>query len=161
MYIRRSYQFRYICYSKVTDQAVWVYQGLSRQGMKRKYYRTVAEERKRKRQWAKRIKTCRNNLQHLLNECRAAMCILCTLTKEQREAIKTLQQMTDNPPEFGSPFLDHDRERRHQNYLAKHRNRNYKDEAFRKQERERIRKSKRIRRKETSVEIHDNHYYDK
>ncbi len=140
MYQRRPYQYRYICYSCVTGQAVWVYQGQSRKGMKRKYYRTVASERKRKQQWAKLLKARQANIRHLLDECMAALPILGTLTKEQREAIRTLQHMIDNPPEFSSPLLEHDRERRHQNNLEKRRQRYWKDADFRQRERERKRK---------------------
>jgi len=108
--------------------------------MKRKYYRTVASERKRKQQWAKLLKVRQANIRHLLDECMTALPILGTLTKEQREAIRTLQHMIDNPPEFSSPLLDHDRERRHQNNLEKRRQRYWKDADFRQHERERKRK---------------------
>lgn len=140
MYQRRPYQYRYICYSSVTGQAVWRYQGQSREGMRRKYYRTVESERKRQRQWPKLQQARQANIRLLLSECMAALPILGTLTKVQREAIKTLQQMADDIPEFCSPFLDHDRERRHQNYLEKRRRRYWKDADFRRHERERRRK---------------------
>lgn len=154
MYQRRPYQYRYICYSCVTGQAVWIYQGPSKEGMKRKYYRTVAIERKRKRQWPKRQRIWQDGIRHLLDECQAALPILGKLTKEQREAIRTLQHMIDNPPEFSSPLLDHDSERRHQNYLEKRRRRYWKDEAFRLHERER-------KRKKPQTENGDNRCYDK
>lgn len=150
MYQRRPYQYRYICYSCVTGQAVWVYQGLSRQSMKRKYYRTVGSERKRRRQWSKLQQARQTNIRQLLDECQAAG----KLTKAQREAIKTLQQMADDMPEFCSPFLDHDRERRHQNYLEKRRRRYWKDADFRQHERER-------KRKKPQTENLDNPCYDK
>lgn len=140
MYNRRPYQYRYICYSRVTGQAIWLYQGQSREGMKRKYYRTVENERKRRRQWPKLQQTRQTNIRQLLSESMGAMPILGTLTKAHREAIKTLQQMTDDVAEFCSPFLDHDRERRHQNYLEKRRRHYWKDEDFRQRERERRRK---------------------
>ena len=142
MYQRHPYQYRYICYSRVTGQAVWVYQGQSKQGMKRKYYRTVAIERKRKKQWVRLQKARQANIRHLLDECMADLPILGTLTKAQREAIRTLQHMIDNPPEFSSPLLDHDRERRHQNYLEKRRRHYWKDADFRQHERERKRRQK-------------------
>lgn len=154
MYHRRPPKYRYICYSCVTGQAVWVYQGLSRQSMKRKYYRTVAIERKRRRQWPKLQQARQKNIRNLLDECMAALPILVTLTKEQREAIKTLQQMADDMSEFCSPFLDHDRERRHQNYLEKRRRHYWKDADFRQHEKER-------RRKKQQIENNNNHDYDK
>lgn len=154
MYNRRPYHYRYICYSRVTGQAVWVYQGQSKEGMKRKYYRTVESERKRRRQWPKLQQARQTNIRQLLSECMAAMPILGTLTKAQREAIRTLQHMIDNPPEFCSPLLDHDRERRHQNYLEKRRRHYWKDADFRQHERER-------RRKKPQTENSNNHDYDK
>jgi hypothetical protein len=108
--------------------------------MKKKYYRTVESERKRRRQWPKLQQARQTNIRQLLDECQAALPILGKLTKEQREAIRTLQHMIDNPPEFSSPLLDHDRERRHQNYLEKRRQRYWKDADFRQHERERRRK---------------------
>lgn len=140
MYQRRPPQYRYICYSRVTGQAVWIYQGQSKEGMKKKYYRTVESERKRRRQWAKLQQARQTNIRQLLDECMAALPILGTLTKAQRETIKTLQQMADDMPEFCSQFLDHDRERRHQNYLEKRRRHYWKDADFRQHERERRRK---------------------
>lgn len=154
MYQRRPPKYRYICYSRVTGQAVWVYQGLSRQSMKRKYYRTVESERKRRRQWPKLQQARQANIRQLLDECMAALPILGTLAKAQREAIKTLQQMANDMPEFCSPFLDHDRERRHQNYLEKRRRHYWKDADFRQHERER-------RRKKPQTENSDNACYDK
>ena len=140
MYHRRPPQYRYICYSCVTGAAVWLYQGQSRQAMKRKYYRTVVTERKRKRQWAKMQQRRTANIKALLDECLAALPILGTLTKAQRESIRYLQSMADAPPEFSSSMLDHDRERRHQNHLEKRRHRYWKDADFRQHERERRRK---------------------
>lgn len=154
MYQRRAPKFRHICYSCVTGQAVWRYQGQSREGMRRKYYRTVESERKRRRQWPKLQQARQTNIRQLLSECMAALPILGTLTKAQRETIKTLQQMADNMPEFCSPFLDHDRERRHQNYLEKRRRHYWKDADFRQNERER-------RRKKPQTENRDNPCYDK
>lgn len=154
MYQRRPPQYRYICYSRVTGQAVWLYQGQSREGMRRKYYRTVESERKRRRQWPKLQQARQTNIRQLLDECQAALPILGTLTKAQREVIKTLQQMADDMPEFCSPFLDHDRERRHQNYLEKRRRHYWKDADFRQHERER-------RRKKPQTENSDNTCYDK
>lgn len=148
MYIRRPPKYRYICYSCATGAAVWLYQGQSRKAMKRKYYRTVAIESKRKRQWAKLQQRRTANIKSLLDECQAALPILCTLTKAQREAIEYLQQMADTPPEFSSPMLEHDKERRHQNRLEKRRRRYWKDAEFRQHERERIRESKRKRHKD-------------
>ena len=146
MYQRRPPQYRYICYSRVTGQAIWLYQGQSRDGMKRKYYRTVASERKRRRQWSKLQQTRQTNIRQLLSECQAALPILGKLTKAQREAIKTLQQMADDMPEFCSPFLDHDRERRHQNYLEKRRHHYWKDAEYRRRDKERKRESRRLKK---------------
>lgn len=125
MYIRRSPQYRFICYSCVTGHAVWVYQGQSKQAMRQKYYRTVKIERKRKRRWPRLQNVRTANIRILIDECIAALPLLGTLAKVQREAIKTLQQMADSPPEFSSPFLEHDRERRHQNNLEKRRRRRW------------------------------------
>ena len=158
MYNRRPYPYRYICYSRVTGQAVWFYQGQSREGMTRKYYRTVASERKRKRQWAKVIKARQTNIRHLLSECMAELPILGKLTKEQREAAKALQQMAEDLPEFCSPLLDHDRERRHQNYLEKRRRRYWADAEYRRANKMRLRER---RQQIKNAENNDNRDYVK
>ena len=147
MYSRQP-KYRYICYSCVTGAAVWCYQGQSRQGMKRKYYRTVASERKRRQQYGKLAKTRTANIKALADECQAALPVIAQLTKEQCEAIKLLRQMADNPPEFCSPFLDHDRERRHQIRLEKRRRRYWKDAEYRSADKERKREARRQKRLE-------------
>ena len=92
-----------IGYSCVTGQAVWIYTGPTKVAVKQAYYRTVQRERKRRRQWEKVQRQRSANISRLLDECIAAMPIMGDLTPRQREAIRTLRSMTDNPPAFVSP----------------------------------------------------------
>lgn len=128
-----------IKYSCITGQAVWLYVGPTKKSMLRSYYRTVQRERKRQRQWPKVQRQWRANITRLLDECIASMPLMGDLTKNQREAIRTLRTMADNPPEFVSPMLDHDSERRHQNRLKARRERYWKDAEYRRQNKERLR----------------------
>lgn len=112
MYQRRPYQYRHICYSCVTGQAVWIYQGQSREGMLKAYQRVRRDEIRLERRWPRMMKRCSANILSLLNECTAAISVLGNLTKEQREAIKTLQYLADNPPEYYSGFYNHIRAER-------------------------------------------------
>lgn len=147
-----------IKYSCISGQAVWLYQGPTKKAMLRSYYRTVERERKRKRQWPKVQQRWREDITRLLDECIAALSLMGDLTKVQREAIKTLRTMADNPPEFVSPMLDHDRERRHQNRLKARRQRYWKDAAYRQQEKERLRERRRkIKQEENKLNMN----YDK
>jgi len=112
MYQRRPYQFRYICYSCVTGQAVWVYQGQSREGMLRAYQRVRRREIALERRWSRMVERRRTSIRLLLNECMAAIPILGKLTKEQREAAETLQYLADNPPKYYTGFYNHIRAER-------------------------------------------------
>lgn len=147
-----------IKYSCITQQAVWLYIGPTKKSMLRAYYRTVERERNRQHQWPKVQQRWRANITRLLDECIASLPLLGTLTKSQREAIRTLRTMADNPPEFSSPLLDHDRERRHQNRLKTRRQRYWKDAAYRQQNKERLRER---RQKIKQEENKHNENYDK
>lgn len=139
---KKKYAHTEICYSCCTGEAVWIYRGSSKQAATRAYYRTVYKERRRRRRYARLIVQRTGNIARLLQECQAALPIIGQLTKEQREAIMTLQQLVDSPPDFCSPFLEHDRERRHKIRLAKRRQRYWRDAQFRTKEKERIRRNK-------------------
>lgn len=147
-----------IKYSCITQQAVWLYIGPTKKSMLRAYYRTVERERNRQHQWPKVQQRWRANITRLLDECIASLPLLGTLTKSQREAIRTLRTMADNPPEFSSPLLDHDHERRHQNRLKARRQRYWKDAAYRQQNKERLRER---RQKIKQEENKHNSNYDK
>ena len=112
MYQRRPPKYRYICYSCVTGQAVWVYQGQSRKGMLKAYQRVRRREIALERRWPRMMERRRASILFLLNECLAAIPILGKPTKEQREAAKTLQYLADNPPKYYSGFYNHIRSER-------------------------------------------------
>lgn len=128
-----------IRYSCVTGQAVWLYVGQTKKAARRHYYRVVQYERKRQRQWPKVQRQRSANITRLLDDCIAAMPIVGDLSREQREAIRTLRTMADNPPEFVSPLLEHDRERRHQHRLKLRRWRYWRDADYRQQNKDRLR----------------------
>ena len=89
-YRRRPPKFRYICYSCVTGQPVWLYQGQSSEGMRKAYWRAAKKEQTRARWFQRRTDRRTRRIQHLLDECLAAIPILGKLTKEQREAVRRL-----------------------------------------------------------------------
>lgn len=132
MYQRRAPKFRHICYSCVTGQPVWLYQGQSREGMRKAYQRTRRHEVALERRWPRLMKRRSDNILFLLNECRAAIPILGKLTKEQREAIKTLQYLADNPPNYYSGFYNHiraERRRRDKKSCRWHSNKRHETEV--------------------------------
>lgn len=112
MYHRRPPKYRYICYSCVTGQAVWVYQGQSRKAMLKAYQRVRRREIALERRWPRMMECRRASILFLLNECMAEIPILGKLTKEQREAAKTLQCLADNPPKYYTGFYNHIRAER-------------------------------------------------
>lgn len=129
-----------IHYSCVTGHAVWIYQGTSKDAAYRQYYRVVQAERKRMRQWRSWQRKWSGNIIRLMDECIASLPIVGTLTRAQRDAIRKLRAMADNPPEFVSPLLEHDRERRHQHRLKVRRQRYWHDADLRQRNKERLRK---------------------
>lgn len=143
-----------IRYHQTTGLAVWLYMGPTKVAMLRAYYRSVERERRRKRQWPKVQQRRQANIRHLLDECIAALPMIGDLTREQREAIKTLRRMADTPPEFNSPLLEYDRERRHQRALLLRRQRYWKDAEYRRQNKERLRQ-RRLRMKQQPPSPHE------
>jgi hypothetical protein len=132
MYQRRPYQFRYICYSCVTGQAVWFYQGQSRKAMLRAYQRVRRREIALERRWPRMVERRRTSILFLLNECMAEIPILGKLTKEQREAAKTLQYLADNQPKYYTEFYNHiraERRRRDKKSSRWHSKKRHKTEA--------------------------------
>ena len=107
MYYRRPPKYRYICYSCLTGQAVWLYQGQSQEGMRRAYIRVRRYEIALERRWQRMMNRRSANILHLLEECRAAIPICGNITREQREAIKTLQYLANNPPKYYTDFYNH------------------------------------------------------
>jgi len=90
-YQRRPYKYRHICYSCVTGQPVWLYQGQSSEGMRKAYWRAAKKEQTRARWFQRRTERRTRRIQHLLDECLAAIPILGKLTKDQREAVRRLK----------------------------------------------------------------------
>lgn len=107
MYHRRPPKFRYICYSCVTGQAVWLYQGQSREGMIKALRRAARKEQVRARRFQCVIARRAQSIQGLLDECLAAIPILGKLTKEQREAVRRLKAIIAEKQERYSAFYYH------------------------------------------------------
>lgn len=152
--MRPSLKATIIRHSCRTGRAVWIYSGPSKEAAKTAYYRTVKRERERQLRWTAIQRRRVENIKLLLQDCVAALPILSDMTGDQCEAIRILHELADNQQEFSSPFLEHDYERRHQNYLEKRRRKYWRDADFRQHERER-------RRKKTKTEMQDNYNYDK
>lgn len=112
MYHRRPPKYRYICYSCVTGQAVWFYQGQSHKAMLRAYQRVRRREIALERRWPRMMKRRQASILFLINECLAAIPILGKPTKEKREAAETLQYLADNPPKYYTGFYNHIRAER-------------------------------------------------
>jgi len=107
MYHRRPPKYRYICYSCVTGQPVWFYQGQSREGMLKAFRRAAKKEQTRARWFQRRTERRTRCIQHLLDECLAAIPILGKLTKEQREAVRRLKAIIAEKQERYSAFYYH------------------------------------------------------
>ena len=106
-YQRRPYKFRYICYSCVTGQPVWLYQGQSNEGMRKAYCRAAKKEQTRARWFQRRTERRTRRIQHLLDECLAAIPNRGKLTKEQREAVRRLKVIIAEKQERYSAFYYH------------------------------------------------------
>ena len=107
MYQRRPPKFRHIRYSCVTGQAVWLYQGQSSEGMRKAYWRAAKKEQTRARWFQRRTERRTRRIQHLLDECLAAISILGEMTREQREAVRRLRAFISEKQERYSAFYYH------------------------------------------------------
>lgn len=120
-YIKRPPKVTVIRYSCVNGKAVWLYRGQSHEGARKAYQRAAKKEQTRARWTWKRTESERSkNIQHLLDECLAAMPILGDMTKEQRDAVKRLKDIIQRKPERYSDFYKHlQGERRRRDYDRK------------------------------------------
>ena len=112
VYKRRPPKVTVIKYSCVTGQAVWLYRGQSIAGMRKMYWRARRWEIALERRWKRVMQRREKRILQLLDECQAALPILGELTKEQREAIRTLRRLAANPPKYYTAFYNHVRTER-------------------------------------------------
>ncbi len=92
---------------KTTGQAVWLYMGPSKAAARKAYQRARKKENTRVRWWANRIKRRADHIKSYLESLVAALSILGGITKEQQQAIRTLQRLADNPPPCDTAFYNH------------------------------------------------------
>ena len=153
VYHRRPPKVIVIRYSCTTGKAVWLYRGQSDLGMRLAYWTARRKEIALERRWPLMMKRRRERILRLLDECTAALPILGELTKEQRQAIRTLRQIADNAPKYDSSFYNH---------VRTERRRRKRDQEIRRKMREREAKEQAEREtKKQQQENYDNHDYDK
>lgn len=107
VYKRRPPKVTVIRYSCVTGKAVWLYQGQSTDGLRKMYWRARRKEQTRARWFMRRVECRKRNIQHLLDECMAALPILGELTEEQRDAVRRLKAIIKEKQERYSAFYYH------------------------------------------------------
>jgi len=97
----------YICYSCITGEPVWVYQGQSLAGRDKAYQRSRKKEVALARHWPVIKQRWQDNVLHLLEECMSRLPIFGSLTKDQRAAVRELRRMAGRPPQYHSGFYNH------------------------------------------------------
>jgi hypothetical protein len=107
VYKRRPPKVTVIRYSCVTGKAVWLYQGQSNDGLRKMYWKAQRKEQTRARWFMRRVESRKRIIQHLLDECMAALPILGELTKEQRDAVRRLKAIINEKQERYSAFYYH------------------------------------------------------
>jgi len=112
VYKRRAPKVTVIRYSCVTGKPVWLYRGQSIDGLRKMYWRAGRKEIALERRWPRLVKRRAARILGFLDECVAALPILGELTKEQREAIRTIRRLANDAPKYYTAFYNHVRTER-------------------------------------------------
>lgn len=113
-----------IRYSCLTGQAVWLYQGPSKQAARAAYRRACEREIKRVRLWRKMIEARKANIMHVIETCMADKPIITGMTPEQKVAAKKLLAMAKEECPCQREFYNHimeERRRRENDRLLRER----------------------------------------
>ena len=84
--------------SDTTGRAVWLYQGSSKEGARKAYERIRRKENTRVRWWGKRIKRRAAQIKAFLQKLIDALPMMGGMTQHQRQAVRNIQKLADNPP---------------------------------------------------------------
>ena len=123
--------------SCLTGRAVWIYRGPSKNASQSAYWRACKYEVERFKRWSKHVARRKANIQRLLTDCTAGIDIAGTMTPEQKAAARRLASLSEDPA-FNREFYDHVVE-----------------------ERRRMERDRKIRRKMRSRDSVGNRDYDK
>lgn len=93
--------------SCTTNQVVWIYQGPSKGAARLAYWRARKHEITRVRGWQRRVRQRADTIQSYLDDCMNALPLMSPLSKAQREAIKTLQAIIQQPMPCDTVFYNH------------------------------------------------------
>lgn len=93
--------------SCTTGKVVWIYRAPTKGAARVAYMRTKRRENTRVRWWknriARRAKVIRDYLQRLID----TLPLLGDITQEQRQAIRDIQHLADNPPPCDTGLYNH------------------------------------------------------
>lgn len=84
--------------SDTTGRAVWLYQGTSKQAARKAYERVRRKETSRIRSWKNRMKRREKAILAFLEKLVDALPMMVGMTQEQRQAVRNIQKIADNPP---------------------------------------------------------------
>lgn len=87
-----------IRYSDTTGRAIWLYQGSSKEGARKAYERIRRKENTRVRWWKNRVKRRAAQIKAFLEKLLEALPMMGGMTQKQRQAIRDIQRLADNPP---------------------------------------------------------------
>lgn len=96
-----------ICYSCVTGEAVWLYQGPTRQAARVAYRRACERELKRVHEWDKMIAERKANIKRLLSDCMAEIPISASMTLGQQTAARQLLSIAGSAFPCCRDFYNH------------------------------------------------------
>ena len=101
-----------IRYSDTTGRAVWLYQGSSKEGARKAYERVGNKEISRVRWWKNRIKRRAARIKAFLEKLIDELPMMGGMTQKQRQAIRDIQRLADNPPPCDTGLYNHVRRER-------------------------------------------------
>lgn len=93
--------------SCVTDKVIWIYRGPSQIAAKRAYYRARCKEIERVCHWQEVTNRRRSNINLLINNLLADLPIMTSLTSEQEEVLRQIQEICNQDIRHDTEFYAH------------------------------------------------------
>ena len=109
--------------SRTTGRIVWIYQAPTKEAARQAFHRIRRRENTRVRWWKNRVTRRAKDIQGYLQRLVDALPILGDITQEQRQAIRDIQHLADQPPKCDTGLYNHLRSE----YKRRKRDRDFKE----------------------------------
>lgn len=106
--MNRNYNILKILKSCVTDVAVWIYAGPSKESARQAYHRACRREAGRMRRISKAVSRRKSNIRRLLDDCLSSVPITGELDQRRKQAARLLVSISeDGGPVANRDFYNH------------------------------------------------------